>query len=40
MIRAESEEELLEEAKEHAHEHGLEPTPELLEMVRARIKEE
>ena len=40
IIRGETEEEVLEQAKDHAKEHGLEPTPELLEMVRAQIEEE
>jgi len=40
IIRGETEEEILEEAKVHAKDHGLEPTPELLEMVRAHIEDE
>ena len=40
VIRGETEEEVLEQAKVHAKEHGLEPTPELLEMVKAHIEEE
>ena len=40
VIRGETEEEVLEQAKVHAKEHGLEPTHELLEMVRAHIEEE
>ncbi|MDA2920540.1 DUF1059 domain-containing protein [Desulfobacterota bacterium AH_259_B03_O07] len=40
VIRAETEEEILEQAKVHASEHGLEPSPELLEMVKAHIEDE
>lgn len=40
IIRGETEEEVLERAKVHAKDHGLEPTPELLEMVRAHIEDE
>jgi predicted small metal-binding protein len=40
VIRGKTEEEILQQAKEHAKEHGLEPTPELLEMVKAFIEEE
>ena len=40
VIRAETEEELLRKAAEHArNDHGLIPTPELLEQVRAHIQE-
>jgi predicted small metal-binding protein len=40
IIRGETDEEILERAKVHAKDHGLEPTPELLEMVRAHIEDE
>ncbi len=40
VIRGKDEEELLQQAKEHAKEHGLEPTPELLQMVKAHIEDE
>jgi len=40
VIRGATEEEVLEQAKVHAQEHGLEPTPELLEMVKAHIEDE
>ncbi len=40
VIQAETEEELLRKAAEHArNDHGLIPTPELLEQVRAHIQE-
>ncbi|MGE5594948.1 MAG: DUF1059 domain-containing protein [Hyphomicrobiales bacterium] len=38
VIRAENEEELLKLAAEHAKTHGLEPTPELLTMVKSNIE--
>ena len=40
VIRGESEEEVLRKAGDHAKEHGLEPTPELIEKVRAAIEDE
>lgn len=40
VIRADSEEELLALAAEHAGSHDMEPTPELLEMVRANIEDD
>jgi hypothetical protein len=40
VIRGESEEEVLLFAGLHAGEHGLEPTPELIERVRASIEDE
>ena len=40
VIRGESEEEVLQKAGLHAREHGLEPTPELIEKVRASIEDE
>lgn len=40
VIRAETEEELLRKAAEHAkNDHGMEPTPELMEQVKAYIEE-
>jgi predicted small metal-binding protein len=40
VVRGETEEELLENAAAHAKEHKLEPTPELLAMVRSNIEED
>jgi predicted small metal-binding protein len=40
VIRGETEEDVLEQAKVHAAEHGMEPTPELLEMVKSYIEDE
>jgi predicted small metal-binding protein len=40
VVRGDTEEELLKNAAEHAKEHGLEPTPEVLAMVRSNIEEE
>jgi predicted small metal-binding protein len=40
VIRGNTEEEVLAQAKVHAKEHGLEPTPELLEKVKSYIHEE
>lgn len=40
VLRGETEEEVLQQARVHAKEHGLEPTPELLEKVRASIEDE
>lgn len=40
VIRGATEEEVLEQAKVHAKDHGMEPTPELLEMVKAHIEDE
>lgn len=40
VIRGETEDEVLQKARDHAREHGLEPTPELLEMVKAYIEDE
>ena len=40
-VRGETEEELMKNAQEHAKEHGLvEVTPELMERVRANIRDE
>lgn len=40
VIRGETEEDVLREAGVHAKEHGLEPTPELIEKVRVSIEDE
>jgi predicted small metal-binding protein len=41
IIRGETEEEVLKEAAEHAKEHGIrEVTPELIELVKANIRDE
>jgi len=40
VIRGETEDEVLRQAGVHAKEHGLEPTPELIEKVRASIEDE
>jgi len=41
VVRGETEEELLRNAEEHAREHGIvEVTPELIERVRANIRDE
>lgn len=40
VIRGETEEDVLGQAGVHAREHGLEPTPELIEKVRASIEDE
>lgn len=40
VIRGESEEDVLQQAAAHAQTHGLEPTPELIEKVKAAIEEE
>jgi len=41
VVRGETEEELLRNAEEHAREHGIvEVTPELMERVRANIRNE
>ena len=39
VIRADTEQELMRLAAEHAKEHGLEPTPELMKQVKAHIEE-
>jgi predicted small metal-binding protein len=40
VIRSETEEEVLKKAAEHAKEHGiLEVTPELIELVKANIRD-
>jgi predicted small metal-binding protein len=40
VIRGETEDEVLQKAGVHAKEHGLEPTPELIEEVRSNIVDE
>jgi predicted small metal-binding protein len=41
VVRGETEEEVLEKAKEHAREHGFkEVTPELVSMIKANIQDE
>ena len=40
VIRGETEDEVLQQAGIHAKEHGLEPTPELMEKVRSSIEDE
>jgi len=40
VVRGETMEELLKNAAEHAKSHNMEPTPELLEMVKSYIEEE
>jgi predicted small metal-binding protein len=40
VVRGDTEEELMQNAAEHAKEHGMEPTPELLEMVKTQIEDE
>jgi predicted small metal-binding protein len=40
VIRGETVEEVLQQAGEHAKEHGLEPSPELVEKVTAAIEDE
>ena len=40
VIRGKTVEEVLEKAGVHAKEHGLQPTPELIEKVKAAIEDE
>ena len=40
VIRGETDEDVLRQASIHAKEHGLEPTPELIDKVRASIEDE
>lgn len=40
VVRGRDEDELLANARMHAREHGLEPTPELMDRVRSFIEEE
>jgi predicted small metal-binding protein len=39
VIRGDTEEDVLRQAAEHAKEHGMEPSPELLAQVKSRIEE-
>jgi predicted small metal-binding protein len=39
VIKADSEKELLRLAGEHAKSHGLEPTPELVALVKSKIED-
>jgi predicted small metal-binding protein len=39
VVEGETEEELMKNAAEHAKEHGMEPTPELMAAVKAHIEE-
>jgi predicted small metal-binding protein len=39
VIRGDTEEDVLREAGEHAKEHGMEPSPELMAQVRSHIEE-
>ncbi|MEO8349070.1 MAG: DUF1059 domain-containing protein [Acidobacteriota bacterium] len=40
VVRGRDEDDLMANAQAHAREHGLEPTPELMEQVRSFIEEE
>lgn len=40
VIRGETVDDVLQQAGVHAKEHGLEPTPELIEKVKAAIEDE
>jgi predicted small metal-binding protein len=40
VVRGRDEAEVLRNAETHAREHGLEPTPELMEQVRSFIEDE
>lgn len=40
VVRGRDDNELMANAQAHAREHGLEPTPELMEQVRSFIEEE
>ncbi len=40
VIRGETEEEVLQKAGEHAKDHGLEPSPELMAKLKASIRDE
>ena len=39
VIRGDTEEDVLRQAAEHAKEHGMEPSPELLAQVKSHIEE-
>ena len=40
VVRGDTEEELMKNAAEHAKDHGMEPTAELMEMVRSQAEDE
>jgi predicted small metal-binding protein len=40
VVRGRDESEVMRNAAEHAREHGLEPTPELMAQVRAQMEDE
>jgi predicted small metal-binding protein len=40
IVRGEDENEVMRNAEVHAREHGLEPTPELMDQVRSFIEDE
>ncbi len=40
VVRGQTEEDILEQAQVHAQEHGLELTPQLLQMVKGFIEDE
>jgi predicted small metal-binding protein len=40
VVRGRDEEEVMANAEEHARDHGLEPTPELMDQVRSYIEDE
>jgi predicted small metal-binding protein len=40
VVRGENENEVMRRAEVHAREHGLQPTPELMEQVRSYIEDE
>jgi predicted small metal-binding protein len=39
VIRGDTDEDVLRQAAEHAREHGMEPSPELMAQVKAHIEE-
>jgi predicted small metal-binding protein len=39
VIRGDSDDDVLQQAAEHAREHGMEPSPELMAQVKAHIEE-
>jgi predicted small metal-binding protein len=40
IVRGKDEDEVMRNAAVHARDHGLEPTPELMEQVRSQIEDE
>ena len=40
VVRGRDDEEVMRNAAEHARDHGLEPTPELMDQVRSHIEDE